>query len=152
MTLQQAIRWQSKQITAQGDHHPIIGTLFTWPSQIAYVLDMRNGEIVESAGNYHNVFGYSKKELSTLPHLYEPILNGQRSQVVDYSRAALAWAFSDKNYDTQKSYVQYGYLIRHSSGKVKRVLKQGTLLREPDWRITHSLCTITYMSSIDSRN
>ena len=152
MTLQQVIRWQSKVITAKGDHQPMMNNFFTWPNQIAYVLDMRNGEIVESAGNYGNVFGYSKIELSTLPHLYEPILSRHRSQVVDYSQTALAWAFQDINYDPQKTYVQYGYRIRHSSGKIKRVLKQGTLLREPDGSITHSFCTITDISSIDSRN
>lgn len=152
MTLQNVVRWQSKIITARGEHNPILTNFFTWPTQIAYVLDMRNGELVESAGNYYNVFGYDKQEMPSIDHLYEPILKRYTSQVIDYAQAALAWAFQDQHFDPRKTYVQYGFRIRHRSGKIKRVLKQGTLLREPDGRITHSFVTITDVSLFDSRS
>ncbi len=152
MTIQQLIRWQSTQVQKAGEYTPFLSGFFEWPNQLSYVVDMHTGEIVESTGNFYGIFGYRREEIKAVPQMYEPIIKTNTADVVKCKRIAIEWGLNDGKEDLSNSYAQYGYRLRHRSGKIIRVLKQASLLQAPDGSITHSVATFTDVTHIDSRS
>lgn len=150
MTIEQLMRWQSRQVKVSARLAPMLGNVFIWPNQVAYVVDIYTNEITESIGSFNTIFGYANREMKRIEQLYEPIVRNHSSAVVQVTKSAIQWGLSLDNFEN--TFVQYGYKIQNRKGRVLRILRQGKLLRDCNGNITHSMCSITDISGIDSRD
>ncbi len=151
MTVQNLMAWQSRQAKSSHDYVPMLTSAFSWRNQFTYVVDCHRGEIVETAGDARAVLGYSNDEIDNIQDLYEPILRNNLEPVLGYTKAMLKWIFHDPKVDFINTFSQYGYCIKNKQGRISRIMRQGACARVENGKVTHTVCTLTDVSSIDSR-
>ena len=95
------------------------------------------------------MLGYRNSPLRSVYDLYDPIVSHDVPDVLACTKAGLQWVFQNPEVGQDTGYLQYSYRLRTKQGKFLRIMRQGTALRRVNNVLTHTLCTLTDISSID---
>lgn len=147
------LQWQSGLFQNMGMQKPgcSLKNILLFPNQASYVVDCRDGKIVESS-RLGQIFGYSSEVPHDIEQLYTPILTQDLSPTLRYTWAVLDWIFKNKEVPAFENTAEFTYRIRLPNGRYRKILRQTTACGKMNGLVTHTLGVLTDISHLDNSN
>lgn len=146
------LEWQSGLISREvvTDLQFSLKDLVVLPHQAAYIVDCRNGNVVDATPGFSRIFGYDEFLLRDVVQLYESVVKNDLTTTLQNTRSVIEWMFGNKDLPVFENSAEFRYRIKQKNGKYRKILRQTAVCNKVQGVATHTIGLLTDITHLDN--